>query len=201
MLNKNNFKIAKLCPEPDEHMRYPLHGIRVTPTGTTVTDGHMLLHVGGVKESENFDPFILSAKVAQRVAAALPARSEIPDQEVADIEHVEGEPGGASVRIGVTKPGFDQSYSTRAIDGEFPDAEKVVPATAKATMALSLDLDILIPLLEQIRKFYGNQDPEGRTIQRLATFRFYEANKGARIDAENHDLGQKLTAVIMPCRT
>ena len=197
MLNKNNFQIAKLCPEPDECSLYPLHGIQVAPTGTTATDGHALLHVGSVQGEENFAPFILPARVAQRVAAALPARSEIPDHELADIEHVKGE---ASVRIGVAKQGFVQHYSARAIDGEFPDAEKAVPAMGKAELALILDLDILVPLLEQISKFYGKQDPERSTIRRQTTFRFYGANKGARIDAEN-DLGQKLTAVIMPCKS
>ena len=49
-------------------------------------------------------------------------------------------------------------YSARSINGEFPDIDKVIPDVKEATMELCLDLDILVPLLERIRKFHGKQD-------------------------------------------
>ena len=204
MLNKNNFEIAKLCPKKDENKyRYAWHGIRVTPTGTTVTEGHILIQVSGVGDTEEFDPFILPAKAASKIAAALPLRAAFPDLSNAVIKSAEAE----KVVIEVTNADLDvESYSIRPAEGGFPDISKVIPAIGKATMELDLDLDLLVPLLERIRKFYGNQDRKKPKLRRVATFRFHKLNpdgpmkdQAQRIDAVN-DQGQTLTAVIMPCQ-
>ena len=203
MLNKNNFEIARLCPKKNT-LRYALHGIRVTPTGTVVTDGHVTLQVSGVRYAEEFDPFILHAKVARKIADALSTGSMVPELNEADIEHTEGE---SAVRISVRNQDADLDvYSARSVNGKFPNADKVIPAKKGATGDVLLDLDILVPLLERIRKFHGNQNRTGPRIRRFATFRFYKTTEGAsvnenaqRIDAKNN-LDQTLTAVIMPCR-
>ena len=77
MLNKNNFEIARLCPKAGGS-KFALEGIRVTPAGTAVTDGHVLLKISNSSGSDHFDPFMLHAKVALKIAAALPVGSEIP---------------------------------------------------------------------------------------------------------------------------
>ena len=203
MLNKNNFEIARLCPKPDKHARYAWHGIRVTSTGTTVTEGHVLLRVGGVGEPESFDPFILTAKAARKIADALPVGAAVQSLNHAEVKSAEDE----RVVIEVTNTDLDSaSYSFRPLRGQYPATDKVIPAVKGATMELELDLDLLVPLLERIRRFHGKQDRNKKTIRRLATFRFYKTMEGAsvnenaqRIDAKN-DLDQELTAVIMPCR-
>ena len=50
-------------------------------------------------------------------------------------------------------------YSSRSINGTFPNTEKVIPDVAEEATwnCACTDLDILIPLLEQIRKFHGKQ--------------------------------------------
>ena len=207
MLNKHNFEIARLCPKPDEFTQYALSGIRVTPGGTETTDGHALLKVSGEGDQEKFAPFTMSAKAALKIAKALPADSLIPPQDQAKIERI---PGSKAVRISVTNQDADLDvYCARPIEGQFPAIDKVIPDVTEATVEVLLDIDILIPLLQQVRKFHGNRDRRTKHCPpRQATFRFYN-RKGSvnrepstqpqRIDAEN-DLGQKLTAVIMPCR-
>ena len=201
MLNKNNFEIARLCSKPNES-NFALEGIRVTPGGTETTDGHALLKVSGEGDQEKFAPFILPAKVALKIAKALPDDSLIPTQDQAKVEHMKG---SKAFRISVTNQDADHDvYSVRPIGRQFPDLNKVIPDVAEAAVEVLLDLDILIPLLQQVRRFHG----KGRRMQRRATFRFYN-RKGSvnrepstqpqRIDAKN-DLGQELTAVIMPCR-
>ena len=207
MLNKNNFEIARLCPKPDEFTNYELSGIRVTPGGTETTDGHALLKVSGEGDQEKFAPFGLPAQVALKIAKALPSDSEIPTQDQAKIERI---PDSNAVRISVTNQDADLDvYCARPMGGQFPDLNKVIPDVAEAAVEVLLDLDILIPLLQQVRGFHGNRNRrDKRWVPRRATFRFYN-RKGSvnrepsyqpqRIDAKN-DLGQELTAVIMPCR-
>ena len=198
MLNKSNFEIAKLCPQDDNRSAFALHGIHVTPKETTVTDGHMLLKISTGDAADHFDPFILPAVVALKIAAALPTGSEIPFHDHANIEHTEGE---AAVRISVTNEDTDQDvYSARSIARKFPSIDKVIPNVEEAALEMVFDLDILVPLLKQISEFHGTQAPDASWKRRYATFRFYKDVLGAqRIDAKN-DLGQELTAVIMPCR-
>ena len=204
MLNKNNFEIAKLCPKMSKYSLYPFHGIRVTPTVTTVTEGHVLLQVSGIGEPESFEPFTLNAKAALKIANALPAGEEAPSLNHAAIKPAAE---GKRIVIEVTNTDLDlESYSISPIEGQYPATDKVIPAMDGATMELCLDLDLLVPLLERIRRFYGNQDRSKSKLRRLATFRFYEAaedepvnHNAQRIDAVN-DQGQTLTACIMPCR-
>ena len=203
MLNKNNFEIAKLCPKEDD-LRYALNGIRVTPIGTTVTDGHVLLQVSGVGDAEEFDPFTLPAKAARKIADALPTGAKVPSLNCAEVKSAKE----TKVVIEITNTDLDsESYSFRPLRGQYPATDKVIPAVKGATMELCLDLDLLVPLLERIRRFYGNQDRKKPKLRRVATFRFRKLNpdgpmkdQAQRIDAVN-DQGQTLTAVIMPCRT
>ena len=202
MLNKNNFEIATLCPEDDAHSKFLLRGIRVTPAGTVATSAYVLLKISNSGAADHFDPFILPAKVALKIAAALPVGSKIRSHDHATIEHTEGE---AAVRISVTNEDADQDvYNARSINGLLPDIDKAIPDVEGAAVKIMLDLDMLIPLLQQIRAFHGKRDDHGVSrLRRTATFRFYEGPNGydsaQRIDAENN-VGQELTAVFMPCR-
>ena len=204
MLNKTNFEIANLCAKSG-NSGHPLHGIRVTPSGTTVTDSYVLLEISTGDAADHFDPFILSSKTALKIAAAMSTGSKIPSHDHADVEHIEGE---AAVKISVRSDEHlcRDVYSAQSINGKFPNTDKIVPAVEGAALKLYLDLDLLVPLLEQIRRFHGKQNRSKSRKRRIATFRFYKNTEDAamnnhpqRIDAEN-DLGQKLTAVIMPCR-
>ena len=133
VLNRNNFEIAKLCPKEDEHAGYAWHGIRVTPTGTTVTEGHVLLQVSGVGEHESFDPFILTVKAARKIADALPVGAAVQSLNHAEVKSAKE----TKVVIEVTNTDLDvESYSIRPVKGQFPDVAKAVPAIGKATMEL-----------------------------------------------------------------
>ena len=204
MLNKTNFEIAKLCPKKDG-FKYTMHGIRVTPDATTVVTGHSLLKISGVGPGEHFDPFILPANVALKVAAAVPSGPDIPALDEASIEHIEGE-ANVSISIRSDEDMCRDVYNTQSLNGPFPDINKVIPDVKGAAVEVMLDLDLLIPLLERIRKFHGKQQRGKASRRRFATFRFYKGDakvetifKAQRIDAKN-DLGQELTAAIMPCR-
>ena len=201
MLNKKNFEIATLCPEDDGHSKFVLRGIRVTPAETVAASAHVLLKISNSGGSDHFDPFILPAKAALKIAAALPTGSKMPSHDQADIEHFEG---AKAVRISVTNDDGDcDVYTTQPIEEEFPNTDTVIPDVKAAAVEIILDLDILIPLLQRISEFHGKQCLDEPSKRRIATFRFYEGPKGyeaaQRIDAEN-DLGQELTAVVMPCR-
>ena len=134
-----------------------LHGIRVTPASTTVTNGHVLLKISTGDAADHFDPFILSSKTALKIAAALSTGSKIPSEDHADVEHIEGE---AAVKISVRSDEHlcRDVYSAQSINGKFPNTDKVVPVVEGAALELCLDLDLLVPLLEQIRRFHGKQD-------------------------------------------
>ena len=194
MLNKRNFEIAALCPKDNGFSKYALSGIRVTPDETVATSGHILIKISGCGPPEPFDPFILPASVALKVAAALPIGSKIPDLDEADIEHVAGSAASISVRNQDTD--YDV-YSARPLEGQYPDTDHIIPAVEGAAVEMVFDLDILIPLLERVRIFHGKKSKQPT---RIASFRFYkEPGAAQRIDAENA-LGQKLTAVVMPRR-
>ena len=194
MLNKRNFEIAALCPKDNHFGKYALSGIRVTPDETVATSGYILIKISGCGPPEPFDPFILPASVALKVAAALPIGSKIPDLDEADIEHVAGSAASISVRNQDTD--YDV-YSARPLEGQYPDTDRIIPDVDEAAAEMVFDLDILIPLLEQVRKFHGNKS---KVNSRTATFRFYkDLEAGQRIDTKN-DLGQKLTAVVMTRR-
>ena len=194
MLNKRNFEIAALCPKENGFSQYALSGIRVTPDETVATSGHILIKISGCGPPEPFDPFILPASVALKVAAALPFGSKIQPLDEAKIAHVTG----SAARISVTNQDADHDvYSARPLEGQYPDTDRIVPDVEGAAVEMTFDLDILIPLLERVRKFHGNKS---KVNSRTASFRFYkDLGAGQRIDTEN-DLGQKLTAVVMPRR-
>ena len=203
MLNKTNFEIAKLCPKNDGTTRISVQGILVTPNEAVVTDGHVLLKISGTGDAEHFDPFILPANVALKIAAALPSGSKIPELDEASIEHIEGE-ASVSISIRSDEDMCRDVYNTRSINGPFPNFEKAIPDVKGAALEVKFDLDILVPLLEQIRKFHGKKQKGKARQRRAATFRFYKGPKdyvvSQRIDATN-DLDQELTAVVMPLRS
>ena len=208
MLNKSNFEIAKLCEKASKEPGHIYHGIRVAPNQTITTDGHVLLKISGIGDPEDFEPFTLPIGVAVKIANALPSGSKVPSLNQTEIKHVKG---STDARISVANLDVDQEadrnvYKAQPPRAHFPDIKQAIPDSDGAVVEMCLDLDLLIPLLEQIRKFHGKQDRKKKKIRRTATFKFYEPtpryDSGApqRIDAMNAQ-GQELTAVIMPCRS
>ena len=194
-MNKNNFAIAELCPEDDDR-EYFSQGVRVTPTETIATDGHALLRVRGIGEPEDFEPFVLPRRAALVIAEALPGHDH------ATIEHTEA---STKAKISITNETADEvGYSVPPIKVNYPNTDKAIPNVDGAAVEMLLDLNILIPLLEQTRQFLHDEN----TPRSMAHFRFYNdgvltpeglSQAPQRIDAENGQ-GQELTAVIMPCR-
>jgi len=216
MLNKHNLEIARLASKETES-RYALSVIHITPEETVETDGRQMVIVTttkseglipeDIKATDKFEPFSIPASMAVEIAASLAkgdkvrvqgagrVRSKtIKKQLHAAIDSMTNKNGNAVLGI-VDSQGSERIFKAKKSAGKFPNYKTVVPAKEEAQAAFSLNLALLIPVLQQMMKFaksYNGANP--------ATFRFYAANKQIRIDAENFDTGQIMTAVIMPMK-
>lgn len=215
-LNAANLNIAALAAK--EESRFKINGILVTNEYTAVTDGHVLVTVslpkqfnGSAPEPPGFEhiekldrPFLLPSATALDLAKHIPAKPTIPGLGQAYI--------GASANAMVDDPAkpskqkpaeFIDLMTTdletahrpqvRRLTGNFPEVERCIPMAENARFGICLDLDLLIPLLQQAKKFHN-----GTCGPHPVTLRFTTADEGVRLDCHNDE--QKLVAVVMPIR-
>ena len=196
MLNKNNFVIAKLCAK---EVGNTLNTIRVTPTETAVTDGHLLVvvkgdeqetedfpKVSGIQPETDFIPFTLDKEVALSVAKSV-KKSKMPILQ--------------NIMIGTNENGkymvttnLEQTNIVPVKDnsGSFPDYSKVIPSEESTKFSIKFDLNKLVPLLSTLKDI-SNTYSDGK----WAKFSFTDNEKALRIDLKTEE-EQEVIAVIMP---
>ena len=203
MLNKHNFAIAKLAPK-DASTKYTLTGIRVTPDGTAVTDGHMAVTVSatptmasefplvnGSVPVDDFEPFIMRRADAEEVAKQAPKK-----QTMAVLDHVgigaETTHNG-HVQILTTDITSPQTRNFKKAACAFPDLARVTPDLAESVSAVYVNADQLVAILQQVQKFHGKARAKGVKI------RLFGSDRVLRVDAKNEQ-GQKFMGILMPIR-
>lgn len=207
MLNKHNFEIARLAAK--EPSRYTLTAIHVTPQATYETDGHQLIKVttpkmsakdfpvieGASEPTDDFEPFNLPAGAALEIAKAIPKRQSLPVLEHAAIGSASNQNGHAEIQL--TDLETPLVLRPNKQDGQFPDAERVIPDKDKAEVVIGFNAQLLRDVLSQFVKFTAGERSH------CVAIRIYPADKngdrdGIRIDAATSD--QEMTAVVMPHR-
>ena len=201
MLNKHNFSIAKLAPK-DATTKYTLTGIKVTPDGTAVTDGHMAVtvsatptmasefpFVNGSVPVDDFLPFIMRRADAEEVAKQAPKKQAYPvlDHIGIGAETVHN----GHVQILITDLDSPQTRNFNKADCAFPDITRVTPDLAEAVSAVYVDADELIPMLQQAQKFQGKARTKGIKIS------LFGSERVLRVDATNEQ-GQNFMGLLMP---
>ena len=203
MLTKHNFAIGKLAPK-ETIGKYRLGGVHVTPEGTAVTDGHMAVtvsatatiaqefpFVNGAVPVDDFVPFMLSPEDAQEVAKQAPKKQRLPvlDHVGIGAETVHN----GHVQILLTDLDSPQTRSFNKKDVGFPDLANVTPDPSESESVVFVDVDKLIPLLQQVQKFHGKARSRGVRI------RLFGADRVMRVDAKNEQ-EQEFMGILMPWR-
>ena len=201
MLNKHNLEIAKLSGGvPGGGIHTP--GIRVRPNETGVTNGHMLMIVSGTPDksddfpniegfvpSQDFEEFVAPPESVLKIVKNMSTKSRIPVLDHVAVEVQEGK----NPRFAITDLDSHQVFTVRPM-GKYPDLKRVVPDRGKKGVRIRLDLNVILPLLTQVKSFLrGGNSGE----KRLVDICVYDDVSPIRIDAEN-DLDQVCTAVVMP---
>lgn len=203
MLNRNNLDIAKLAATEDS--RFMITGILVKPEETVVTDGHVMVKVttpdttaesfpqmANVEPAtDDFKPFILSRRAALEISKALPKSRYFPALEQAAVSS-ETDKNGESV-LYTHDLELPRVFREKKPTGNFPDYERVIPAAERATLAIGLNADLLVKVLQLALKF--KNDKRAPCVR----FSFTDKDNAVRIDCGN-DQGQEFVAVVMPMK-
>jgi hypothetical protein len=144
---------------------------------------------------KEFAPFLIDRKSALELAAAIPKTPNLPA-----LEHV---------RVGTeVTDGFDRTalrFATTNLErarilqvrkpaGQFPDYTKVMPDHRKAKCSFYMNPALLETVLGAFKRFAQ------RDNLKSVLFTCYEADQAIRLDAENVETGQRMTAVVMPMK-
>ena len=194
MLNKNNLQLAQAASKEDS--KYLLSGILVEPGFCVVTDGHQMIIVStdktppgdfpaipGFTPVDEFEPFVLPRQTALEIQKTIPNKANLPVLLVAAV----GAPDENYVTLATTDLDTHRTFRSRKMTGQYPNWRQVVPKAEKSTFQITMGIDLMIRVLNQIKNFSDT-----------ATFRFQDADSAVRIDAANE--GQTLTAIVMPIR-
>jgi hypothetical protein len=197
MLNKHNLQIAKLTT--DEATRYNLDCIKVTATETLVTNGRTALRVtkprspdempeGFAKETEG--DFLLDGETALEIAKAIPKKIrgfyQAGNVFVSDLSD-------GVVTLLTPGLGTSRTYKQEIKGDQFPNVDAVMPE-GEPIAEVVVALDLLIPLLKQIRKAQGNDRYP------VVLVSIYGEEKQVRFDARNINTQQQICGLLMPVR-
>ena len=200
-LNKHNFAIAKLAPKESTTRYFPT-GVKVTPDGTAVTDGHMAVtvsatstiasefpFVNGAVPVDDFVPFVMRRADAEEVAKQAPKK-----QTMAVLDHIgigaETTHNG-HVQILTTDLTSPQTRNFNKTECAFPDIARVTPNPDESASSIYVDADQLVPMLQQAQKFQGKARAKGIKI------RLFGPGRTMRVDATNEQ-GQEFVGILMP---
>ncbi len=200
-LNKKNLDIAVLTST--EASRFTLNAILVSDEGTTVTDGHCLVHVSlpeqfaldsipempGFTNVEKTGNFLLSRDAALEISKAIPKSKVLPILNNAFVGVPLKEGLASFMTTDLENP---KVFTPRKPEGNFPDYERCVPKKEDARFAIGLNLDVIIPVLQQAKKFLNGERCPGVVL------RFTKPSEAIRIDCACD--GQTFTGIAMPLR-
>jgi len=198
MLNKNNFEIAKLASK-DETASEAIKGILVMPDKTAATDGHMIIEVTGFEHSgdllpfedvvpnPDFDPFIMPAQEALDLSKVF-VKSESKDGNLLGIEP--NHKGGIAA-FALRQAHAEKVFRVCQPDSAFPKYEVVFSPISEEVAHVTLCIDLLIPLLQQLKKI---------TDSGALRIGFYGEEKAVRFDCMNGETQQSARAALMPMK-
>jgi hypothetical protein len=174
------------------------------------TDGHQMVIVtmpkteasafpeltGAPIPTNTFEPFVMGAPDAIRIAKLLPLKSTIPVlQHAAICTGATSETGARTVPVLTTDLSSSQTHSVRALDGNFPDYKRVMPKLEETTFKVGFDAKKMKALMAQFESFMKN-----KTGPLLVDFYFTAENSAVRMEASGGD-DQQMTAILMPVRS
>ena len=201
LLAKNNLEIAELCPKASN--RYTLMSVYICPDKTVVSDAKYLIEVqapnseaaefptlDGCTQAETFEPFLLPAEAAQKVAKAIPTKSKLPI-----LHHVAvgAEADSEFAKLATTDLDAPTITRVRKTRGQFLAYDHLFPTTAPA-LKICFDANKLAKLLNGISKAMG----KGKNEEAVVTMELWDATTTAKITAKS-DAGQEIRALIMLC--
>lgn len=203
LLNKLSLKLADLAPKQES--RYSLHALHVTSTETQITDGHILVRVSHPKQAvgsfpvvpgfdtgEEFGSVLLPLATAKEVGKAIPTKQTIPILNHAALS-VRVEDGVKRIQAATTDLDTPRVFECCPVKGTFPNCDAVMPRTP-AKFTIDLDAN----LLGKIAKYAGDFGNERCPVIRL---QLWSKGEPMRIDCDNENTGQGMTALIMPVQS
>jgi len=209
MLNKHNLAVAALCPTDNPESRYAIHSVNVTPEYTEATDGYRLLRVTrpqgfkpedfpqveGVTAAKTHKPFLLPARQAAEIrkvlAVKLPARSpKIPVLDNAVIG-AETDKNGHAV-IATMRDFTPHVFKPKKSEGQFPKLENALP-TEKPKFSICVNAADFAALLKLTASMIDSYNTP-------VEISFYGDDQPIKIEGQNFETGQQITAVIQPMR-
>jgi hypothetical protein len=194
MLNQRNFEIAKLASK-DEDASDAVRGILVSPDKTVVTDGRILLEVTGFEHAgdmlpfddltpqPDFVPFIMPAEEALALSKVF-VKSESSE---ANLIAIQPNNGTGQSSFGLRQPKAEKVFRVEKPKGNYPNYEAVFPPISEEAGSVTVNLDLLIPLLQQIKKVFP-----------FVRIGYYGPDKPLRFDCNDPDVRQSVRACIMP---
>ena len=197
LLNKHSLEIAKLAPK--EESRYTLNALRVTEGETMVTNGHYLIRVENPKmKVENFPtvagdvPAVEVSELLIPTASALEVLKGIPKKDAIPVlNHAKvGKGEDGMIRMVTTDMDVHRPNATRAITGQFPNVDAVMPRSQKFTIGVNAEY---LSKLLAIAATYNDRS-------HFVELSFTDKPSAMRIDAHDEVTGQHFTAVLMLMR-
>lgn len=192
-LNKLNFEIAKLASKANDASA-ALRGILVRPDMTVVTNGQILLQMTGFEAKEkplpfpdvtpesSFAQFILPADEALILAKTFkPSNNEVLVSGKGDENRM--------VALGLRQAGSEKVFRVAPGAGEYPQYSALIPEVGRGETCVILNLDLLIPLLQQMAKLSGHCE-----------LRVYGPEDPIRIDVRDEESNQSAIGLVMPMR-
>lgn len=177
MLNKNNLRIAKIAR--DVTSRYNLDSIKITPTETIATDGHLLMRVTRPETGEG--EFLLRGELALEVAGAIDENQYV----AAGLE-------GEGVKVSFGDEERQHGFTQKIRPDKFPNYDKVMPE-GEPIAEIAVNADYFIKILKLISKAQNTNVP-------IVLISIYGADKPVRFDAKIPYSDQKICALVMPLK-
>lgn len=162
MLNRNNFQIGKLAPASEDDSTN-LSCVLVCPDKTAVTDGHSVIEVTAAECEMNylpfddvmpeldFEPFTMPAEEAVALSKMF-VKSETPD---GNILAVQPENGRGAAAFALRQARKEKVFRMDREKGKFPNYEAIFDRVKDEIAYVTLDLNMLIPLLRHMKAISG----------------------------------------------
>lgn len=198
MLNKKNFAIANLAPEPPKGAESKMSCILVCPDKTAVTDGHMLLEVSGQQCDVNFlpfedldpktdfEPFSMPSDEALALAKLF-VKAPGPD---GNIVAVQPENGAGVAAFALRQETKEKIFRMDRPKGGFPDYDNLFYREQEEIAYVTVNANMLIRLLKHL------MDVSGCAVR----IGIYGTDKPIRFDAIDEQTKQSARAVLMPMK-
>jgi hypothetical protein len=210
-LNKQVLGLAPLVSE--SATRPTLHSIHIEADKAVATDGHQLTMVTLPRQSRDAAPaitgmehaatwpnFMLPPETATEMAKAIDnkAAKSLP---ACGFVYVGGATDGKQVQLGVTDLHRPKVTTVPAVDGRYPEYQRVVPNAAESDYQIAFDARLLKRVIDYACKF----SDDNIVPVKFSFWRHRKANgeftpHAAVLEADNRETGQRMTSVVMPCK-